>query len=384
MGDIYAQHTATLTTVSIQPLGLSYQEMRQPLWEIHEFVRQVLASHAPGFRVTTKMNGEKTIEYLALGRRYYKEVNKYLARIPSNSQPAGFVGLFLDCCYELKLFHNPFHLPGTYHRPEMIGAETFNALLKLIRKRSHRDKRCKDYLNFAEDYDIVGLKKVVGFFDYLFLDYSKILVVRVDLGYQADEAGKISFERAHRDIQRFINYRKWHACFEHCIGYVTVRERGTNSVRENGDHGRGYHFHCLILFNGQKVKDDVDLARRIIDYWENRIVNTPRTPEAKRIKTWFFNCNAHQSRYQYNGIGMVQHSDELKRWHMIFALIYLMKCSQGLGDDVPPGTRSWTKGEYRPQAVETRGRPRQLVIQGEKVRVQRLVQTAAVKEGGLE
>lgn len=68
---------------------------------------------------------------------------------------------------------------------------------------------------------------------------------------------------------------------------------------------------------------------------------------------------------------MVQHSDELKRYHMISALIYLTKRSQGLGDDVPPGTRALTKGEYKPLAIETRGRPRQVMIQGEKVSVRR-------------
>lgn len=68
---------------------------------------------------------------------------------------------------------------------------------------------------------------------------------------------------------------------------------------------------------------------------------------------------------------MVQHSDELKRWNMISALIYLTKDSQALGDDVAPGTRALTKGQYKPHALETRGRPRQIVIQGEKVSVRR-------------
>lgn len=61
--------------------------------------------------------------------------------------------------------------------------------------------------------------------------------------------------------------------------------------------------------------------------------------------------------------------ERLKRWHMISALIYLTKHSQALGDNVPPGTRALTKGKHKPHAVETRGRPRQIVIQGEKVSV---------------
>lgn len=353
-----------------------YKSIREPLWDIHEFVRRVLSNEAPGFRIFVKKNGEKRIEPLALGEKFYRLMNNYMSRIPEGSQPAGFVGLFRDCCVELKLYYNPFGKAGDYHRPGtdgqgMNGAELFNSLLELIRKRARNDRRCKSYLNFSEDYDLDELKSVVAYVDDLFVDYSKILVVRVDLGYQADEAEKITFERAHRDIQRFINYRKWHACFKHCIGYVIGRERGTSSIEENGGHGRGYHFHCFILFDGQKEKNGVELARKVIDYWENRIVNSPRTPAEKRVKTWYCNCNARESDYRYNGIGLVSHSDELKRWHMISALIYLTKNSQGLGDDVPPGTRALTKGQHKPRKLETRGRPRLITIQGKEMSLRR-------------
>lgn len=356
--------------------GYFYRSIREPLWDIHEFVRQVLSKEAPGFRIFVKKNGEKRIERLALGERFYQRINNFMTRIPEGSQPAGFVGLFRDCCIELQLYYNPFGKTGDYHRPGidgkgMNGAELFNALLELIRKRAQSDKRCKDYLNFSEDYDFDELKSVVAYIDDLFVDYTKILVVRVDLGYQACETDKITFERAHRDIQRFINYRHWHACFKHCIGYVIGRERGTGSLKENGGHGRGYHFHCFILFDGQKVKNDVELSMKVIDYWQSHIVNSPRTPENERIKTWFCNCNARELDYRYNGIGMVPHSDELKRWHMIFAMIYLTKNSQGLGDDVPPGTRALTKGQCKPRKPETRGRPRRITIQGEKISIQR-------------
>lgn len=59
---------------------------------------------------------------------------------------------------------------------------------------------------------------------------------------------------------------------------------------------------------------------------------------------------------------MVQHSNELKRWHILSALFDLAKHSQAMGDDVPPGTRSLTKGQYEPRALETRVRPRHAVI----------------------
>ena len=56
---------------------------------------------------------------------------------------------------------------------------------------------------------------------------------------------------------------------------------------------------------------------------------------------------------------------------MISALLYLTKNSQGLGDDVPSGTRALTKGQHKPRELETRGRRRQMTIQGENISIQR-------------
>lgn len=86
-----------------------------------------------------KKNGDKRIEPLSLGKRFYRLMNNFMARVPEGSDPAGFVGLFRDCCIELKLYYNPFGKVGDYHRPgtdgqDMNGAELFNALLELIRK----------------------------------------------------------------------------------------------------------------------------------------------------------------------------------------------------------------------------------------------------------
>ncbi len=356
---------------TVNPEQLSYEEMRQPLWAIHEFVQEVLAKDAPGFRITTKKNGSKMVEPLALGRRHYKLMNNYVARIPLPCKPAGLIGLFLDCCIELKLFFNPFGKPIDLHRPGMNGAELFNALLELIRKRAQTDKRCKKLLNLSTDYDLVEMKSIVRYINALFVNYSKILVVRVDLGYAADEAEKITFERASRDINRFVNNRHWHACFKHCIGFVIAREKGTGSAQENGGTGRGYHFHCFVLFDGQIEKNDVELSKQVIDYWENRIVNSPRTPDSDRIQVWKHNCNLYKDKYEYCGIGMIPHSDELKRSHMLYAILYITKESQPLGEAASARSKSMSKGNLKPPKVEYRGRQRQLMINGQRVQVPR-------------
>lgn len=354
-----------------KPKRLSYEEMRQSLWEIHEFVQQVLIKDSPGFHITTKRNGSKVIESLALGRDHYKLINNYMARIPLPCKPAGLIGLFLDCCTELRLFFNPFGKPADFHRPGVNGAELFNALLDLIRKRAKKDKRCKRLLNISNDYDLTEMQSIVPYIKALFRQFPKILVVRVDLGYAADEAEKITFERASRDIKRFVNNRHWHACFENCIGFVIGREKGTGSMDDNGGTGRGYHFHCFVLFDGEVKKNDAELAEKIINYWKNRIVNSPRTAVSHHIKAWGHSCNLDKEKYAYCGIGMINHFDELKRSHMLYSLLYITKKSQPLGEDAPIRSKAMSKGNLKPQKIEYRGRRRQLMINGKKVLISR-------------
>ncbi len=47
------------------------------------------------------------------------------------------------------------------------------------------------------------------------------------------------------------------------------------------------------------------------------------------------------------GAAPLLHSDELKHWHIITAVIYLTKNPHVLGGDVLPGTGALTKGQYK-------------------------------------
>jgi len=299
---------------------------------------------------------------MALGRRYYRLLNNLIARIPMPCKAPGLVGLFIDCCVELKLFYNPFGKSGDYHRPGMIGAELFNALLDLIRKRAQKDQRCRKLLRIAQDYDLQQMRSIVQYINALFRLYSKLLVVRVDLGYLAEEADRITFEKANDDITRFVNRHHWYPEFQNWVGFVIGREYGAGSESENGERGRGYHFHCYVFFYGQKEKNDKRLADAMITYWNNRIVNRRNTPEDERIKTWTHNCHMRDDQYAYSGIGRIAHSDEVKRTNLLYALLYLTKNSQELGDAAPPKSKTISMGQIPESRHELRGRRRQLMI----------------------
>ena len=63
-----------------------------------------------------------------------------------------------------------------------------------------------------------------------------------------------------------------------------------------------------------------------------------------RIKTWFCNCNARESDYRYNVIGMVSHSDELKTMaHDLCAALPDQELA-GLGGRCTTGNEGTDKG----------------------------------------
>ena len=358
----------------------TYESIRQPLWDIHEFVREVLAKDSKGFLVTPQRNGSKSIEALALGRKYYRLINNYLGRIPMPCTAPGLIGLFIDCCIEFQLFLDPFGKPSDHHRHGMNGAELFNELLDLIRTRAKKDKRCKKFLNIAADYDLVQMKSVEKYVSDLFRSYSKILVVRVDLGYAADEADKVTFERAKRDIGHFVNRHHCYPGFSNWIGFVIRRERGIEANTRHDGIGRGFHFHCFVFFDGQKERDDRRLAHELTDYWADRIINRRNTRENQRIKPWAHRCNDRKDQYQYCGIGMISHSDEVKRTNLLYAILYITKNSQLLGDEAPPHSRSISKGEIDAKISERRGRRRQLLIGGKMVKLPRETLNSGLRE----
>lgn len=341
---------------------IDYELLRQPLWEIHEFVDHVLSHDHPGFECTANKHGERCIKPMALGKRYYHQINSLIARVPMPCKAPGLVGLFIDCCVELQLFFNPFGKSGDYHRPGMNGAELFNSMLDLIRKRAKKDKRCRKLLRIADDYDLQQMKAITKYINALFRLYSKLLVVRVDLGYLAEEADRITFEKANDDIARFVNRHHWYPEFRNWVGFVIGREYGAGL--DNGGKGRGYHYHCYVFFDGQKEKNDDRLAKALISYWDTRIVNRRNTPDDQRIQTWTHNCHQRDDQYAYSGIGRIAHSDEVKRTNLLYALLYLTKNSQELGDSAPPKSKTISMGQFPVRQYEGRGRKR--VLRGPK------------------
>ena len=93
----------------------------------------------------------------------------------------------------------------------------------------------------------------------LFEHHSRLLVVRIDLGYRKDAADGISLEMAqmHRE-QLLRDRRNYPRIFNGLVGHAWSFERGEQ---------KGYHFHFLAIFDGARRHDGVGIGMAIGELW---------------------------------------------------------------------------------------------------------------------
>ena len=336
---------------------IDYQCQRFPLWDIHRFVEQVLATDKPGFLIITDKRGKTRIQELPLAW-YFRLLRSYIERIPADVKLCPLIALFQESSAEMGLC-SEVTCAGDFTGPGIKEAERYNALLDLIRTKASTVTRYIEAKTYASTYDKRMFERLQGYIDRLFLVYSKLLVVRLDLEYGDDFAEYITLVQAQQDISRFVSLRRWNKHFEHCVGLIIARE--------HGDNGCGFHFHCILFFDGQKRQQGINLGKAIgKDYWEGRITRISGQGDTLITRGRHFNCNSRQDEYRYQGIGMISHSDELKRSNLAYSLIYLVKEDQGLEGIAPPKTRTITRSVL-PRAPETkRGAPRRISIGGKR------------------
>lgn len=304
------------------------------LWPIHEFVRKVLQTTRPGFIGKKSRHGRDTIDRLPLAR-YYHAINNFLERIPRDSRPYGYIGLFQHCCRLLHIDTDPLmRSPGSIQLQGMTGAEQFNRLLKRIRVEAYstRHKEATEKLQRYSQETFSGFRE---YFDELLSlgRYSKLLIVRVDLYYYKVVSSELSWQQALEDFTRLLAHRRSSSIFKGCVGYIRKLEYTPD---------KGPHFHLILFFDGQIRRSDYFIAKQICEHWETTITGG---------KGYGHNCNHNPNQYYHWGMGMVTRNDHLKRANFLYALTYLCKKEQMLPLDVPKGTRVITRGELPPSSA---------------------------------
>ncbi|MDX4117307.1 inovirus-type Gp2 protein [Providencia alcalifaciens] len=174
-------------------------------------------------------------------------------------------------------------------------------------------------------------RRAQQYIDSLYQRYSKLLVVRVDLSYKSGICHRVKAHhlRQHRQaLYKAINCDRLFSC---CVGYILKLEFGME---------KGFHYHALFFFDGQKVRQDITLGKLIGELWQERITD---------MAGLYFNCNYQKERYRELGIGLLKRTDAESKKRLLNAVRYLCKADAWVRLAVPELKRTFWRGEIKPR-----------------------------------
>ena len=175
--------------------------------------------------------------------------------------------------------------------------------------------------------------------------YSRLLIIRVDLGYLKDTIHLVSIEDFHqhsKKLREFIGKKE--SCFEGLQGNVIALEQG---------HDRGYHCHLLLMYDGSKYVKDWYFAETVGEKWRSITGGLGS----------YFNCHNSKYKQKYKdtgtlGIGMIHRKNCIDVENTVRVALYLTrhdKEDQHLRIKLP-GMKTFTHGLYKTK--KRRGLPK--------------------------
>lgn len=297
----------------------------------------------PFVLVKSKRSNHKTIEMSNLGRDIINTINYstvIVIRHFNSHKLHPKVDLFIKAM-------NKYELTGLvkYINPNMNQDTTkrvYEALCNFIAhiKSSTTDGTLQKEINLFSRTSRKNYASLVNYINKLFDKQSRLLVIRIDLGYTEKSSKEITSEMAINHRNKLLKNTRNNEIFQYMRGYVWKLEFGVSKV---------YHYHMLFLFDGSKVREDINIARRIGEYWCSSITNGNGI---------YFNCNRIKDTYKCLGIGMINHFEHTKRDNLKKAALYLTKTDSYIKLVLPTGARVFGKGEIPHSSLIKKGRPR--------------------------
>jgi len=175
----------------------------------------------------------------------------------------------------------------------------------------------------------------------LFDCYSRLQVIRVDLGYTAFDSPYIDYETARYHREQLCQAFNTHPLFKHLVGYAWKLEWQPT---------KGFHYHVFLFFNGHQRQEDITHARLIGELWVQSITGG---------QGLYYNCNLDAERnYHHNAMGRIDYYDFEKQRGLYELAKYLTKIDEYAAMLVTGRTFQTSRKPTLP-AGPRRGRPRQ-------------------------
>jgi len=191
------------------------------------------------------------------------------------------------------------------------------------------------------------------YFNALWQRYSDLNIVRVDLEYKKNNpcwhslgtGNDVSVDMALEHRELFIKRLERHPMLGKKLGYIIKLEYGLI---------RGFHFHVLLIFNGQVVQNDIAYGKVACELWKEITEG--------RGEGW--NCNLHKASYARTGclgIGRIRHFDHALRHCLEHEVLDYFTKLDTLRK-VVSGSRALVKSLTPPPKAFASGRPRRRIL----------------------
>lgn len=215
--------------------------------------------------------------------------------------------------------------------------------IRLVTKTPSFKKAIKNYKRSASE----NQRELLAYLEAHSELHSRMMVIRLDLSYKKTEPPKtldalvllLNEAKNHRSLLLKAMRASWFK--DYLLGYVWKLEYGKEKL---------FHYHFLFLFDGSRIRKDVEIAKMIGDLWSRKIT---------KGKGLYYNCNAKKSFYQKPGIGIIEHDSHEKIANLKNEVIsYLTKPDEYIRLLLPNNSRTFGKGEMPKPRESSVGRPR--------------------------
>ncbi|SFH38430.1 YagK/YfjJ domain-containing protein [Modicisalibacter xianhensis] len=176
-------------------------------------------------------------------------------------------------------------------------------------------------------------QSLFAYVDSLLTHYSKLYVVRVDLGYNPDSARvpqKVTYSRAKRDFEKLMAHRHRKRMWkDDLVGFIWKLEDGAE---------RRYHYHLLLFYDGERAEQHKEDQKLIHEQWINDLTEG----DGACFISWE---KAEETPLGVSPDGLIDREDHAKRKAILVYLDYLTRIDRLIGLEVPDNARVFGKGQ---------------------------------------
>lgn len=293
---------------------------------IEEFVQAIEHSWEPAFYVTLSSSRHEQVIHSSLSK-WFNGIDQFLSIYADYYVFSEHLEVFWRACKEVGLGYSTTGLAclDVGGNPYLSFAQSMNALVDKVRQLAHEPgfKRKEHDRRYQANQKRATLEHYVRA---VLSQYSRTVVVRVDLHYRNEFAHLVRIDDLASDLKRLIKAKERNEIFKHEIGYAWSIEQGED---------RGFHIHSAFFFNSTHVRSDWHKAQTIGELWV----------QITSGRGYTHNCNANKKKYVRVGVGTIKRDDEQACDNVVSTLLYLTKDNQYLRIK-PPRMRCFGTGTH--------------------------------------